>query len=167
MTVDQPALLTIDNTTELEPVALRTVTIDVRGVPVPQGSLRFHPLPGGKTAARYPANVYQWRGQVQQAVADAAWETQLTGPVELHLGFEMPRLLSHYRTGKFAGALRPSAPTWPTTAPDLDKLVRCICDAVTDAGLWRDDSQVAVLQAAKRYANGPPGVLITITELTP
>jgi crossover junction endodeoxyribonuclease RusA len=49
--------------------------------------------------------------------------------------------------------------------PDLDKLVRCICDALTDAGVWKDDAQVCVLVAAKRYTNGLPGVLIQIAEL--
>jgi Holliday junction resolvase RusA-like endonuclease len=61
--------------------------------------------------------------------------------------------------------LKPSARPWPISAPDLDKLVRCISDAVTDAGLWHDDSQVVSIKAAKRYA-APPGVLITIKEVT-
>jgi Holliday junction resolvase RusA-like endonuclease len=49
--------------------------------------------------------------------------------------------------------------------PDLDKLCRAVADAITDAGLWADDAQVVSLVAAKRYSS-PPGVHITITELS-
>jgi Holliday junction resolvase RusA-like endonuclease len=142
----------------------RSVTIDVRGHPRPQGSMRLHPLPGGKTAARYPAVVYEWRAQVQQAVAATEHEV-FDGAVELRLGFELPRPLGHHGTGRNRGKVKRSAPAWPGVIPDLDKLVRCVCDAITDAGLWHDDAQVCSIQAAKRYATGPSGVIITVTEL--
>ena len=122
-------------------------------------------LPGGKTAARYPAGVYVWRGQVQAAVAALDAEP-FDGPVELHVGFELDRPKGHYGTGRNAGTVKASAPVHPSVAPDLDKLVRCVNDAITDAGLWRDDAQVVVIAAAKRYIDiGPPGVHITVKEL--
>jgi crossover junction endodeoxyribonuclease RusA len=77
----------------------------------------------------------------------------------------MPRPKDHYGTGRNSGTVKPSAPINPASMPDLDKLVRCICDALTDAGVWKDDAQVCVLVAAKRYTNGLPGVLIQIAEL--
>jgi Holliday junction resolvase RusA-like endonuclease len=143
----------------------RKITVDVRGLPRPQGSLRLHQLANGKTAARYPAGVYVWRGMVQAAVADLHAE-KFAGAVEVRLGFDLPRPLSHHGTGRNRGVVKASAPAHPTTAPDIDKLARCVCDAITDAGLWRDDAQVVLLHCAKRYTNGPPGVLITVTELT-
>ena len=127
--------------------------------------MRLHTLPNGKTAARYPAAVYEWRSQVQQAVAEAQYPT-IVGPVELRLGFEMPHLTSHYlpvNSKRSVPELRDGIPP-PTVAPDLDKLVRCVCDAITDAGLWRDDAQVVTLHAAKRYGR-IPGVRITVIEL--
>jgi crossover junction endodeoxyribonuclease RusA len=144
---------------------MRSVTIDVRGVPRPQGSLKLHTLPGGKTAARYPAAVYVWRGQVQAAVAELG-EPAFVGPVELRLGFDLPRPAAHFGTGRNGGIVKASAPCYPTVAPDLDKLTRCIGDAITDAGLWHDDAQVAVIRAAKRYVSERPGVRITVSELT-
>lgn len=140
------------------------MTVDVRGLPRPQGSMRLHTLPGGGTAARYPAAVYQWRAQVQQAVAQLETEP-FPEAVELRLGFDLPRPAGHYGTGRNAQAIRPAAPDHPTHMPDLDKLVRCVADAITDAGLWKDDAQVVSLKAAKRYVTTPPGVLITIAEL--
>ena len=141
----------------------RTVTVDVRGLPRPQGSMRLHALPNGKVASRYPPAVWDWRRKVQQAVAELEAE-QLTGAVELRLGFDLPRPDGHFGTGRNAGTVKASSPTLPITMPDLDKLVRCIADAITDAGLWHDDSQVVFIQAAKRYAS-PPGVRIVITEV--
>jgi Holliday junction resolvase RusA-like endonuclease len=142
----------------------RSISVDVRGLPRPQGSMRLHTLANGHTAARYPAAVWAWRHQVQQAVAELGAE-QFTGAIELRLGFDLPRPAAHYGTGRNLARLKPSARPWPISAPDLDKLVRCISDAVTDAGLWHDDSQVVSIKAAKRYA-APPGVLITIKEVT-
>lgn len=142
---------------------MRQVTIDVRGLPRPQGSMRLHKLPNGGTAARYPAAVYAWRAQVQQAVAEMVIDPFL-GAVELSLGFDLPRALGHFGTGRNAGTVKAGAPAHPTSAPDLDKLVRCVGDAITDAGLWKDDAQVVALHAGKRYVETRPGVLITVTE---
>jgi len=140
------------------------VTIDVRGTPRPQGSMQLYKNGG----ARYSNNnVYVWRGIVTAAVV-AAQHAQFTGPVELMLGFDLPRIGAHYlppNKSRVAPELRADAPTWPTTAPDTDKLCRAVMDANTDAGLWHDDAQVASLHAAKRYTDGKPGVLIRVSAL--
>ena len=101
----------------------RVVSVYVRGLPRPQGSMRLHTLPNGKTAARYPPAVYGWRSQMQQAIVELG-EEPFTGPVELRLGFDLPRPAGHSGTGRNAGTVKPSAPTYPTVAPDLDKLTR-------------------------------------------
>jgi Holliday junction resolvase RusA-like endonuclease len=120
-------------------------------------------------ALRYPPAVIAWRSQVSQAALEAKGDSDwITGPVELRLGFDMPRPLNHFGTGKkTAGLVKPTAPVVPIVAPDLDKLIRAICDSLTDAGLYRDDSQVVTITAAKRYCpeGQPPGVHIVITEL--
>jgi crossover junction endodeoxyribonuclease RusA len=126
----------------------------------------MHPLPSGKVAARYPPAVYAWRAQVQQAIT-ALGEQPLEGAVQLLLGFQLPRPTSHYGTGRNAGQVRRSAPDWPTVAPDLDKLTRLICDAITDAGLYKDDSQVCFIVTAKKYTTGTPGVFIRVSEMEP
>lgn len=145
------------------PVTLNGVTIDVRGTPRPQGSMQLFRNGG----AKYSDNVYVWRGLVTAAVL-AGQHEQITGAVELHLGFDLPRPSTHYlgvNTKRSTPEVNPRAPTYPTSAPDLDKLVRCVCDAITDAGLWKDDAQVTTVRAAKRYAPELPGVLITVIPL--
>jgi crossover junction endodeoxyribonuclease RusA len=128
--------------------------------------MKAHQLPNGKIAMRYPPAVHAWRAQVQQAAAEGM---ELRFPFEqavsVHLGFELPRPIGHYGTGRNAGQIRQSAPPEPTVMPDLDKLVRCVCDALTDAGVWKDDAQVVQLIAAKRYAKSQPGVRIQVQEV--
>jgi Holliday junction resolvase RusA-like endonuclease len=127
----------------------------------------MHALPNGKVASRYAPEVYAWRAQVQHAI-EAVCAEQFTGPVEVLLGFELSRIASHYLPANGRRAepeLRADAPCHPTVAPDIDKLTRAVLDSCTDAGLWRDDAQVAVLHAAKRYTNTTPGVLITVRAL--
>ena len=62
-------------------------------------------------------------------------------PVNVCAVFYMP----HPKTGRQR--------TWHTSAPDLDKLLRGVCDPLTRAGLWHVDSQVVSFNgSAKRYA---------------
>jgi Holliday junction resolvase RusA-like endonuclease len=148
----------------LDPIHIhpRRIECDVRGLPRPQGSMQ-HFANGG---AKYPAGVYVWRGTVQAAVA-ALEEPPIPGAVELRLGFDLPRPQDHFwpvNRNHGPGELHPSAPPHPAVMPDLDKLVRAVCDSITDSGLWHDDAQVCSLVTAKRY-NSPPGVHIVITEL--
>jgi crossover junction endodeoxyribonuclease RusA len=69
---------------------------------------------------------------------------------------------------------------WPHTMPDLSKLIRSTEDALSPdphqdwAGAWTDDARVVEYRrAAKVYpladpeALDEPGVLITVTALTP
>ena len=131
--------------------------------------MKAHALPNGKVALRYGPQVNQWRHHVQYEAAEVAnlsgMDFPILGPVKLELGFDLPRPQAHYGTGRNSHTLKASSPTWPTVMPDLDKLVRAICDSLTDAGLWKDDSHVVYLIAAKRYADGPPGVLIQVEAL--
>lgn len=78
----------------------------------------------------------------------------LLGPVAVRLVFAMPK------------PARPKFP-WPAVKPDIDKLERAVLDALTDAGVWKDDAQVVDLHTTKAYP-GPdigqhvPGVRITV-----
>lgn len=53
---------------------------------------------------------------------------------------------------------------YPTTTPDLDKLLRGLFDAMTSAKVWVDDSQAVDVVALKRYGDNP-GCSVTITTL--
>ena len=156
---------------EQAPQGIHTISFDVRGLPHPQGSMRNHVTKNGKVASRYPPGVWDWRHRVQQVAAgEMMGSPPLTSAVAVRLGFDLPRPLGHYGTGRNARVVKASAPPWPINvgSGDIDKLVRAVLDACTDAGVWQDDSLVVTLTAAKRYVPMPnrPGVHVVITELT-
>lgn len=139
------------------------ISITVHGIPAPQGSKRAF-VSGGRARVieSSHARVKSWR----QAVIDqvlAEDRPQLAGPVEVGVTFRLKRPKGHYRTGKNAHLLRDTAPSYPYGMPDLDKLLRSTLDALTAAGVWADDAQVAKVTAAKVY--GQPGADITVRAL--
>ena len=89
-------------------------------------------------------------------------KTPLEGALWIELVFSMPRPKSHYRTGKNAGKLKDDSPTMHTKKPDLDNLVKFVCDAI-DRKFYLDDSQITRIQAVKIYAEHP-STEITIME---
>lgn len=146
---------------------MAALTFFVPGVPVAQGSKKSLG-PGRPWIEANKDRLMPWRDSVAHA-ARAAWgqweadDWLFPGPVRLDLVFSFPRPKSHYRTGSHAGELRADAPLWKTSAPDLSKLVRAVEDAITIAGIWRDDAQVAQLHAVKQYAH-TPGLAVTIED---
>ena len=120
------------------------------GLPQPQGSSRAFVRGGRAIVTSDNPKLRDWRHRLAIAIGAARGRPQLvTGPVRVELRFHLPRPKS-----------APKRVTWPTTRPDLDKLVRGCFDAMSDAGVWRDDSQCVELQATKCFAEGAPGVEI-------
>jgi len=76
----------------------------------------------------------------------------LSGPVGLEAIFFMPRPKS--RKDEY----------WHVTTPDLDKLLRAICDALTYAGVVVDDKVIADISTRKVYGERT-GVQITVSTL--
>lgn len=111
-----------------------------------------------------------WREDVKAAALQARAEHDgrgfPDGPVRLAVTFFLPRPKSHYGTRRGERYLKPSAPMWVAKKPDLDKLCRATCDALTAAGVYRDDAQVVELHAAMKYPGGArldrPGALLTV-----
>ena len=79
----------------------------------------------------------------------------------VHASFYLPRPKSHFTKR----GVRLSAPWWPVTKPDLDKLTRALLDALTDAGIWRDDSQAVELHAEKIYHDQAGHLLCQVEHL--
>jgi Holliday junction resolvase RusA-like endonuclease len=146
------------------------IVITVRGLPAPQGSKRHV---GNGVMVESSKHVKPWREAVKYAALEAvgdAW-TLLDGPLAVAMIFTFMRPKGHYRTGRNAHLLRNAAPVRPATIPDLSKIVRSTEDALTDAGVWADDSRVVELFTEKRYANEGldalerPGVVIRIRQI--
>lgn len=139
-----------------------TVTFAARGIPKPQGSKRAFVANGRAVMTESnKAGHKDWRATVSAAALDAIGDRPLLeGPLAVVITFALPRPKSHPKTRT----------TWPIARPDVDKLERAILDSCTHI-IWRDDSQVVDLRAVKVWAEinvpQPPGVLVTVTALTP
>lgn len=118
--------------------------LDVNGTPVPQGSKRHV---GRGVLIESSKDLKPWRQKITAEAKEAlmyqddAWEPGFDGPVDAFFTFYLPRPLTVPKNRR----------GYPSVRPDLDKLSRAICDALTDAGVWKDDSQVVGLFATKDY----------------
>lgn len=147
-----------------DPAAVLSFTVP--GVPQPQGSKR---LLGRRLVESNDATLRPWRTSVTAHALAAPRDGVLlpfTGAVAVRVTFRFPRPGGHFGSGRNRGRLRGSAPARHRVRPDADKLVRAVCDALTDAGVWRDDAQVAELQAVKVYHDAP-GAVIAVWEVEP
>jgi Holliday junction resolvase RusA-like endonuclease len=138
----------------------------VLGEPQPQGSKTIVARKGRRPVVREDnPDTKPWR----QAVAVAALQAMAgrplrDGPLRLRAVFVFKRPAGHWGTGRNEGRLKPSAPLYVRTRPDVDKLLRAIGDALSGI-VWRDDALVVQVVAEKHYGE-PPCAHILIEELT-
>lgn len=144
-----------------EPLVVR---FDVAGVPVAQGSKTI--VRAAERSWMRDANdarLRPWRSAVAACAAESMdGLAVLHGPVRLHAEFRFPRPRSHFGSGRNAGQLRPSAPIHHKGAPDLDKLLRSIGDAIAGIVVV-NDAQIVSVSAAKAY--GQPGATVRVEEV--
>jgi crossover junction endodeoxyribonuclease RusA len=148
----------IDMTAILE--AATVAEFDVVGDPAPQGSMRAFARRGGGRPMVTSDNprTRPWKDAVTWAASEARRDTA-TEPVCVSLAFRVRRPKGH--TGK--RGLLPSAPAYPGTKPDLDKLVRACLDSLVEGQVLADDALVAILHASKTFADTQPaGVHIRV-----
>lgn len=143
---------------------MNTLTIDVIGTPAPQGSKRAFVVNGRAVMAESSKKVKPWRQDVKTAAFNTDRDS-LIGPLRVEITFYLPRPGYHYGTGRNAGVLKATAPAYVDKKPDVDKLLRSTLDGLKEAGVYRDDAQVAIATGVKRYANAATGARITITPL--
>lgn len=120
----------------------------VPGVPKPQGSKRAFSHPATKRIVMVEAAgapLKDWRYDVKATAASRMDGrpviTQPTG-VHLEVEFVMPRPTSLPKSRATPAAVK---------KPDLDKLIRAICDALKGV-VYADDSQVVSMFLGKRTA---------------
>jgi Holliday junction resolvase RusA-like endonuclease len=128
------------------------VSFSITGDPASQGS---HAIMQGRIVQVNSKKHKAWRTAiVNQVIATlpADW-VPIDGPCELAVNFYMAKPASVTRSS-------------PSVAPDLDKLVRSVGDALAIAGVYTDDSRITRISARKLYAQGiEPGATITVKSL--
>jgi len=148
--------------------------ISVRGRPAPQGSKKGVARFRGKGPDKQLVGINQiemsphvgnWRGDVKRTAEDfiaGTGHVRFEGPVRVRMVFTVQKPKSAPKRRR----------TWPATMPDLSKLCRSTEDALTAAGVWRDDARVVeYTRLAKVYpgedpeALEVPGVRIQVEEV--
>ena len=148
-----------------EPVAEAVVVeIVVRGIPVPQGSMRafVNPRTGHAQVVSKPrgGSLEAWRDRIAtEAQATMVGRAPIRGPVKIEAAFVFPWLASHYDVH---GRLKRSAPKWKATAPDWDKVSRAL-DSLKGIVL-ADDGQIVDAHITKPYGE-EPGLRLRVSAL--
>jgi len=130
----------------------------ILGTPQQQGSKRS--LGPGRPSIEDNPKLRPWRADAIAALEAAARTqrgtvTPILDPVHVDVSFVYARPKGHYRTGRNAAMLRDSAPLFKASAPDLDKLQRALGDALTQAGIVRDDALIVEWSARKLWGTTP------------
>jgi Holliday junction resolvase RusA-like endonuclease len=121
----------------------------VNGIPKAQPRPRM--AAGGH--AYNPPSADAWKETVRAAF-NAFRKPPLTNPVCLRVSFFLPR----------PKALKGEAACPHVKKPDVDNLLKAVMDAMTGAGVWKDDALVYVTEAGKWYAagGGKTGARVTV-----
>ena len=136
----------------------------VVGTPAPQGSKSFKGMSNAGRAilAESSKKVRPWRQDVKAVALEVRGSVApLDEAVRVRMTFTLPK----------PGSAPKRRVTYPMRTPDLSKLVRSTEDALTEAGIWKDDARVVECFAFKRYPNeGPdaldvPGCVIEIERI--
>lgn len=142
---------------------MTAVEFEVIGVPKPQGSMKAFNAGGFARVKPSGGTAFAaWRNAVAQAAKDIAGHDDVTSPLDgalaLVVEFRFPMPTSRPKATRAAGTC------WKTTAPDADKLLRCVGDALTASGLVTDDARFVDISATKIETTGWTGAVITITS---
>lgn len=132
------------------------LVITIPGIAAPKGSLKCVGTKGRHRLIEDNPKTAVWRASVVthllRALVDEHADPHQAIGVEVTSTF--PRPASHYGTGRNAHVVRPSAPTYPSTAystGDVDKLARLVLDALADAHVLDNDAQVVEVTSRKAY----------------
>jgi Holliday junction resolvase RusA-like endonuclease len=142
---------------DVPPPPVRLVSVEevlrlfVPGTPVPQGSKKAYVV--GKRAVIVDDNaavLKPWRAAVKAAAVEA-WAGRPA------MRDEALVVTADFRLIRPKTVRRPR----PHVKPDVDKYLRAVLDALTDAAVWGDDGQVVKAVPEKNYAD-EAGVLIRV-----
>ena len=134
-----------------------TLSFTIYGVPRPQGSMRAF------------VNKRTGKAHVTGSKTNKEWRSTVLKTVKAHLPpGHTPYGELIVMDVRFYFAYPKSMPKWKreiTTkmnGSDLDKLVRSIGDALTDAGVYEDDRQIQRITASKWYTDDEPRAEVTV-----
>lgn len=131
-------------------------TFEVVGSPAAQGSKRHV---GNGVMVEMAKGHKPWRAAVASAARDVIdGQAPLEGRMLLAIQFRFPMPASRPKAVRSHG----SCPK--VSAPDLDKLIRCVGDSLKEGGLVKDDALFWAVTASKLEVVGWSGAIITVEQ---
>lgn len=129
---------------------IETLTFVVPGDPLPKGSTRAFMVAGKPRITSATKGLKEWENRIALVAETGRFGRIFHAAVAMRIQF----FLTRPKSVKDAAHLK---------QPDLDKLVRAVCDALTGI-TYRDDKQVVELHARKEYCADDqlPGIVITL-----
>lgn len=139
-------------------VGVQPIAFTVFGQPQTAGSKKgfFNKGLGRVQIVDANPNSRLWKEAVSSAARENYKGDLLRCPLKVTFTFYTPRPKGHFGTK----GLRPSAPKYPATRPDVLKLSRAVEDALSKV-IYEDDSQIVSETLHKRFGE-PARVEITI-----
>lgn len=137
----------------------------VAGHPEPAGSKKTVPAGGRYVVVDANPRSKGWKKVVaataREAMRQEEWQT-LECPVWISMVFTVVRPKGHFKKD---GTLSAEGFRWPAPSkkPDLLKLSRGVEDALTDAGVYKDDALIVVEQLRKVWGT-EESVTVTVME---
>jgi Holliday junction resolvase RusA-like endonuclease len=120
----------------------------VAGPPAGKGRPRFVRATGRTFT---PSRTERAEANVRLAWIEAGKPRLDDGAIDLRVEAVLERPQAHYRVDGTLGARGERSP-WPVRKPDLDNVVKLVCDALNGAA-YRDDAQIVAVRAVRRWAN--------------
>ncbi len=120
---------------------------------IPKGQRRArHTARGGFSRTYKDATQRHEENALMAYLAGHVPEKPISGPVALTFTAYLPIPVSKpkkWKAGAIAGEIR------PCVKPDLDNIGKHLKDCLTTMRFWKDDRQVVVLRAEKKYSDNP------------
>jgi crossover junction endodeoxyribonuclease RusA len=148
---------------------MNPIQFTVHGTPAPMGSKKAFYVPNLKRAVLTDTNPKKRKAWAAAVSATAALEMRgrelIRTPVQLRVSFFFARPQSHYGTGRNAGHLKDSAPMFHSQSPDLDKLIRCLGDALSGIVI-HDDRQICQIISSRYWTATQERAEVQIKEIS-
>jgi Holliday junction resolvase RusA-like endonuclease len=133
------------------------IIMDVRGDP--KGQPRPRLCAAGEHVRVYtPRSAKGWKDAVYMAAWRQGIKQPIPGPIRVSMVFFFER------PGRLTTNGSPGGSVAHMAKPDIDNIVKATLDALTDAGIWKDDAHVSMIYAEKVYCpkGGNSGALIQV-----
>lgn len=118
----------------------------------------------GRAKAYVPKShrVHAWRMGVATAADQTLVECSVDPPWDVSVELEVEFFLM--RPNRLKRKKDPQGPLWHRTKPDIDNLLKSLCDGLVQSNMLRDDNCIARLSASKHYCekHGHPRARVVV-----